>query len=299
MKKPILFTALALFLLAISSCGRLTDGVVKTIDMPPHVSKLAPSLFLDTRDSSIVVTVSATQGIYDTASSSLVDDAVCRLLKDGVEQYRWTTQDFNGNYEEVLPAAFGPQEGLWTLEVSHPDFETVTAEQRFPEKAIAELQVDYGATQMFNEISDRLRITLKDRPDVNQHYLVWVDLHFRTPLTGQDTSVYYELWPQTEQPNVQTLFGNNKLNFLISENGVDQDLVLDLATGVNPVDFLGLHEYRVNIATLSDAQYRFYLSYQDYENASNNPFAEPVILYSNTSSQAGCFGTSTSIRKWR
>jgi hypothetical protein len=60
-----------------------------------------------------------------------------------------------------------------------------------------------------------------------------------------------------------------------------------------------LHEYRVKVSALSEEMYLFYKSYAAYENANGNPFAEPVVLYSNMSNNMGCFGVSTTKRFYK
>jgi hypothetical protein len=155
--------------------------------------------------------------------------------------------------------------------------------------------VEYGATTWFDETSDALTVDFSDIVGENQHYLISVDLHYRNTLSGQDTSEYYPLWLETSNQNAQPI---NEGGFLLSEEGVDRDLKIRFATGVNSFDYLFLVEYRITVKTLTDELYQFYKSYQALENAQGNPFAEPVILYSNMSNDVGCFGLSTTIRKW-
>jgi len=287
------FIALSIALLTFTSCDNLVNGVVRDIEMPPHESQLAGSLFLDSRDSSLSALVSSSAGVYDTTKSRAVKDAQCRILQDGTPLYTWTTQDFQGNYVELLQNRLGALSGTITFEASHPDFETVTATQVFPAAPQVELDLTYAGTQLYGDVSDEMEITLKDLPGVNQHYIISMDVHFRTALSGQDTSIYYDLYWETESPNTTQLWGKDNA-VLVSENGVDRDIVITVATGVNPITFGMLHEYRVKVQALSPEMYEFYRSYNSFTNAQNNPFAEPVILYSNMSNNMGCFGVSTS-----
>jgi predicted small secreted protein len=284
---------LLLSLTILTSCDNLVNGVVRDIELPPHESQLAGSLFLDSRDSSLSALVSTSAGVYDTTKSRAVKDAQCRILQDGTPIYTWTTQDFQGNYVELLPDRLGALSGTITFEASHPDFETVSATQVFPAKPDAEISINYAGTQLYGDVSDELVLTLKDIPGVNQHYIISMDVHFRTALSGQDTSQYYDLYWETESPNTTQLWGKDNA-VLVSENGVDRDIKIIAATGVNPISFGMLHEYRVKVTALSQELYEFYRSYNAFSNAQNNPFAEPVVLYSNMSNNMGCFGVSTS-----
>jgi len=278
----------------LTSC---VEGVVRDIDLPPHESQLAASLFLDSRDSAISAIVSSSKGIYDTGQSKSVKDAEC-VLNVGSTTYNWSTMDQYERYTELLPDRFGAPTDTLLFTVNHPDFTSVSATQVFPSAPQVSVELNYGATQLYGEISDELIITLKDIPGVNQHYIVSIDVHFRTALSGQDTSEYYNLYWETEYPNSTPLWGQGSA-LLLSEDGLDRNIKFSAATGINPIDFAMLHEYRVKVSALSEEMYLFYKSYAAYENANGNPFAEPVVLYSNMSNNMGCFGVSTTKRFYK
>ena len=281
----------------LTSCDNLVNGVVRDIDLPPHESQLAASLFLDSRDSAISAIVSSSKGIYDTGQSKSVKDAEC-VLNVGSTTYNWSTMDQYERYTELLPDRFGAPTDTLLFTVNHPDFTSVSATQVFPSAPQVSVELNYGATQPDGEISDELIITLKDIPGVNQHYIVSIDVHFRTALSGQDTSEYYNLYWETEYPNSTPLWGQGSA-LLLSEDGLDRNIKFSAATGINPIDFAMLHEYRVKVSALSEEMYLFYKSYAAYENANGNPFAEPVVLYSNMSNNMGCFGVSTTRRFYK
>ena len=284
--------------LLLSSCDNLVNGVVRDIDLPPHESQLAASLFLDSRDSNISAIVSSSKGIYDTGQSKSVFNAEC-VLNVGATTYNWSTMDQYERYTELLPDRFGAPTDSLVFTVNHPDFTSVSATQVFPSAPQVSLELNYGATQLYGDISDELVITLKDIPGVNQHYIVSIDVHLQNgTFTGQDTSEYYNLYWETEYPNSTRLWGKESA-LLLSEDGLDRDIKFSAATGVNPINFAMLHEYRVKVSALSEEMYTFYKSYTAYENANGNPFAEPVVLYSNMSNNMGCFGVSTTKRFYK
>ena len=221
--------------LLLSSCDNLVNGVVRDIDLPPHESQLAASLFLDSRDSNISAIVSSSKGIYDTGQSKSVFNAQC-VLNVGTTNYNWSTMDQYERYTELLPDRFGAPTDSLVFTVNHPDFTSVSATQVFPSAPQVSLELNYGATQLYGEISDELVITLKDIPGVNQHYIVSIDVHFRTALSGQDTSEYYNLYWETEYPNSTPLWGQESA-LLLSEDGLDRNIKFSAATGINPIDF--------------------------------------------------------------
>ena len=278
----------------LTSCDNLVNGVVRDIDLPPHESQLAASLFLDSRDSNISAIVCSSKGIYDTGQSKSVFNAEC-VLKVGTTTYNWSTVDQYTRYTELLPDRFGAPTDSLIFTVNHPDFSSVSGTQVFPSAPQVSLELNYGATQLYGEISDELIITLKDIPGVNQHYIVSIDVHYRTALPGLDTSKYETVDWETEFPNSIPLRGKGS-PLLLSEDGLDRDIKFSVATGINPIDYVMLHEYRVKVSALSEEMYLFYKSYTAYENANSNPFAEPVVLYSNMSNNMGSFGVSTTKR---
>ena len=292
-----IFLLLFSAVLFLSSCDNLVNGVVRDIDLPPHESQLAASLFLDSRDSNISAIVSSSKGIYDTGQSKSVYNAEC-ILNVGATTYNWSTMDQYERYTELLPDRFGAPTDSVVFTVNHADFTSVSATQVFPSAPQVSLELNYGATQLYGEISDELIITLEDIPGVNQHYIVSIDVHFRTALSGQDTSEYYNLYWETDSPKRPPLWGQESA-LLLSEDGLDRNIKFSAATGINPIDFAMLHEYRVKVSALSEEMYLFYKSYTAYENANGNPFAEPVVLYSNMSNNMGCFGVSTTKRFYK
>lgn len=291
MTKYITLLSGALFL---ASCSNLTNGVVKEIELPPHDPQIAASLFIDSRDSSFSATISESRGLFDTTKTGILQGATVNLYQDGNLWHTWDEMDPFLNYTKELGQLVGTPTGVLTFEVEHPDYETVHATQRFPSPTDFDLDISYGTTTAYGSPSDELTIVFKDNPGENQHYLVEMAIHARTTLTGEDTSVYYQLYPEFTNPNASYV-GEA---IAISEEGIDRDVTFRLATGFNSIDALFLYEYRVTVRTLSDDLYTFYNSYQALQMSQGNPFAEPVILFSNMSNSMGSFGVSTTTRKW-
>ena len=117
--------------LLLTSCNDLVNGVVRDIDLPPHESQLAASLFLDSRDSNISAIVSSSKGIYDTGQSKSVKDAEC-VLNVGSTTYNWSTVDQYERYTELLADRFGAPTDSLVFTVNNPDYTSVSATQVFP-----------------------------------------------------------------------------------------------------------------------------------------------------------------------
>lgn len=294
--KRILYIAATLPLLL--SCTRFFDGVVHDIDIPPHEGILAASMFLDSRDSALVAYVSNTAGIYDSVQSHAVLEAECKISLDGSPLHYWSTQDSNLFYTEPLSDRFGAPTGTLTFEVSHPDYTAVSGSDSFPAPPDMEVELQHEAAIVYSTPADELTLTLKDLPGVNQHYLIQISLRL-TDLTDPtvDTSYFWPIHPYTEFPDAEVLWRDTPNALLVSENNVDRDLVIPVATDINLPD--DPYEYKIHVRALSDELYTFYKSYLAYLDADNNPFAQPVVLYSNMSNNVGFFGLSTSKVYWK
>jgi len=280
------------------SCSKLSEGVVKEIDLPPHNPQIAASLFVDSKDSGFAAIISETRGLYDTTNTGLLDSATLKLFKDGTLLYSWNSMSPSGTYDYDFGQQIGTIDGDLVFEISHPNHETVSATQRFPEATDFEIELNYGAALYKGQASDEIIVTLLDNPGINQHYLINMSVHYRTSLAGQDTSKYYTLSPETANSSVNFI-GPQRSLASVSEEGIDRDIKISFATGINSIDQAFLLEYRVSISTLSDDLYAFYKSYQALNQGQGNPFAEPVILFSNMSNSIGSFGLSTTTRKWK
>lgn len=292
--KKIIF--IAFIAISASSCGKLTEGVVRNIDLPPHTPTLVGTLFADNSDSSLYAVISQTRGLLDSNASELLPDAIINLYKDNVLQHSWNTQDAQtGYYPLHLGDTLGSNEGAYTFEVLHPDFDAITAADQFPPRAIiTEAILNKGAGQIFSLEADEIIVKLKDIAGIDQHYLFSCMVRFVDFAVAQDTSWKRVGLYSDDQRATQLGAGGDAI--LLSENGIDTDLQISLATSA----FLGSstqeeYEYRLRIKTLSDEGLNYYRSISSYQTAQNNPFSEPVVIYSNVEGGYGVFALSRTV----
>jgi hypothetical protein len=287
--KKILF--IALLAASISSCDNLTEGVVRDIELPEHTPVLVGTLFADNLDSTLYAVISQTRGLLDTNASELLEDATINMYKDNVLLHTWNTQDpQSGYYELPLSDTLGADAGTYTFEVLHTNFDPITATDQFPLRPrISGVELNKGVTQVFQSPADEILITLEDIAWVNQHYVLVASIRFTDFNAIGDTS-WYPIDLYTDDQRTTQLTGEG---LLISENGIDADLALNLAA---PIFLAGeQYEYRLTVKSLSEAAHNYYRSISTYQNAQNNPFAEPVVIYSNVDGGYGVFGLSRSL----
>ena len=126
-----LLVAIVLF-----SCDRWEEGIARDIVLPPHNPQIAASLFIDSMDSTLSATISKTGGLFDTTKTGVIKDAEVKLYQDGTLLHQLNDFSIYKTYDKFLGNQIGIVNGELILEVAHPDFETVSAAQSFPEKAV-------------------------------------------------------------------------------------------------------------------------------------------------------------------
>ena len=290
-----------LFLLSISlayiSCEKVIpfDGDVNT-----------PKLVINSvfeSDSTFKVHVSSSRSVIDTASFKNIDDAIV-TIKDGNENIIETLNHVeNGFYKGQT---FPQENQTYILEINHTNYANITASDSLP-SPITINSVD--TSTMVDPINgNRLQISMNfDDPENTQNYYLieTYSVNEYLVIKNSDTTEY-EL-DTTKQFMVLTdeVFQNggspwreqglfNDLLF----NGQNKTLELEIPNdswsgSEDGYDWsyktLTLRLYLHNI-TLSYYYYR--TSLELFQNASGNPFAQPVQVYSNIENGFGVFAGS-------
>ncbi|MAE14184.1 MAG: hypothetical protein CL821_01145 [Crocinitomicaceae bacterium] len=290
-----------LFLLSISlayiSCEKVIpfDGDVNTPKL------VINSIFQS--DSSFKVHVSSSRSVIDTASFKNIDDAIV-TIKDRNENIIETLNHVeNGFYKGQT---FPQENQTYILEVNHPNYANITASDSLP-SPITINSVD--TSTIIDPINgNRLQISMNfDDPENTQNYYLieTYSVNEYLVIKNSDTTEY-EL-DTTKQFMVLTdeVFQNggspwreqglfNDLLF----NGQNKTLELEIPNdswsgSEDGYDWsyqtLTLRLYLHNI-TLSYYYYR--TSLELFQNASGNPFAQPVQVFSNVENGFGVFAGS-------
>ena len=290
-----------LFLLSISlayiSCEKVIpfDGDVNTPKL------VINSIFQS--DSSFKVHVSSSRSVIDTASFNNIDDAIV-TIKDRNENVIETLNHVeNGFYKGQT---FPQENQNYILEVNHPNYANITASDSLPSPIIIN-SVD--TSTIIDPINgNRLQISMNfDDPENTQNYYLieTYSVNEYLVIKNSDTTEY-EL-DTTKQFMVLTdeVFQNggspwreqglfNDLLF----NGQNKTLELEIPNdswsgSEDGYDWsyqtLTLRLYLHNI-TLSYYYYR--TSLELFQNASGNPFAQPVQVFSNVENGFGVFAGS-------
>ena len=254
-------------------------------------------------DSSFKVHVSSSRSVIDTASFKNIDDAIV-TIKDRNENIIETLNHVeNGFYKGQT---FPQENQTYILEVNHPNYANITASDSLP-SPITINSVD--TSTIIDPINgNRLQISMNfDDPENTQNYYLieTYSVNEYLVIKNSDTTEY-EL-DTTKQFMVLTdeVFQNggspwreqglfNDLLF----NGQNKTLELEIPNdswsgSEDGYDWsyqtLTLRLYLHNI-TLSYYYYR--TSLELFQNASGNPFAQPVQVFSNVENGFGVFAGS-------
>ena len=254
-------------------------------------------------DSTFKVHVSSSRSVIDTASFKNIDDAIV-TIKDRNENVIETLNHVeNGFYKGQT---FPQENQTYILEVNHPNYANITASDSLP-SPITINSVD--TSTIIDPINgNRLQISMNfDDPENTQNYYLieTYSVNEYLVIKNSDTTEY-EL-DTTKQFMVLTdeVFQNggspwreqglfNDLLF----NGQNKTLELEIPNdswsgSEDGYDWsyqtLTLRLYLHNI-TLSYYYYR--TSLELFQNASGNPFAQPVQVFSNVENGFGVFAGS-------
>ena len=254
-------------------------------------------------DSTFKVHVSSSRSVIDTSSFENIDDAVV-TIKDG-----------NGNVIEVLNHVVNgfykgqvlPEENTtYILKVNHPNYADITASDSLPSPIIIN-SVD--TSTILDPINgNRLRISMNfDDPGNNQNYYLLETYSVNEYLIVENLdTIEYEL-DTTKQFMVLTdeVFQNGGSPW--RDQGLFNDLLFNgqnktLEIEIPNENWSGSEDgydwsyktltLRLYLHNITISYYYYRTSLELFQNASGNPFAQPVQVYSNIENGFGVFAGS-------
>lgn len=286
---------LALAMMALTSCDNWINGVVRDIELPPHEAELAPFTLIDANDTLLSVLLSKTTGVLDSVNPTLIRDAQIDLFHNGNLLYQLTAQDYNPSFERYrrqLNGAFGNAPGEYTLRITYPGYNTVTATQVMP----APVQVDsvevieQGYIDPQDGTMDEIRFQITDDGATANYYMVKARVSSTDTTWWGDPGYSYNLDLRTNEPSAESLYyGSILLLTDVAFNG--RTVGISLGAYLNSWG-IGNETRSLEVYSITRDYYTYLRSLNTYEQSSGNPFAEPSFLFDNTSSSFGFFGLS-------
>ena len=274
-------TLLYLLLLALlSSC----ESMISEVDVPEQKPKLVIGCYLQPDDSMIVVRVTRSFPLYSSNAQfypPAVDYATVKISSSqgtvtlpydpGTEEYKISTSSY--------PVAPGV---TYSLEVSAPGFETVTAQTTVPGLANAQVQItgsDSLWSSLYMEYRMRYRFEVTDLKGTPSYYRVYM-----TAYSG-DTLVGFMMTPELTKGK----------EFFCDEDGDEQKFTLEFQLPSN-LTHDSTFSASFYLVTADEAYYNYNKSLVTAYNQNGNPFSEPALVYGNITNGLGVFGSCQKFR---
>lgn len=294
---PTLFLLLSLALLLWSSCDEDSFSQIVDIDIPEHESRPVLKMDLKAGENNPQTLLSLSQGILDDEEFEVPEDATVTLFQDGAALAQLEYSDDIFKYEaflgEDIPATAGV---TYRLEAAVPGFEPVFAEQVMPAvpnvpKVTSEQE---GAITPDGDRVDEIVITLiDDEPGITNYYGIigYAYEVFVDPTTGDTLqSSRFNAFLDTNDP---LLSYSSYYNLVFTDESFDG---ADFQARCFTYSFLPEGaQYQVQVFQLTRDAYLYARSLEQYYNAVDNPFAEPVTVHSNVESGYGVFTLANAV----
>lgn len=265
---------------------------VVEIDIPEHEPRLATNLIANSQDSSFRVLVSNSLGILENRDTVALKDARVELFRNG--ELLETGEYLPGTYHYILDRSepLGPSPATYRLSIAAPGFPSISSEQKMPEPIdilSAGIELD-GALDSEGARVDKVTLEFQDAPQSEDFYaLALVGL---TRINEFEDSLYtagnFPL--KSTDPSFVTTFESSDFYLMFSDAAFDgQKARINVFTYQYLKEFSGT----LRLFHLTRDTYLYYRSLKLYEEARDNPFAEPVIVHTNVENGYGIFGLSS------
>ncbi len=297
MKKIKFIISTVLLIIIISSCEKFFS-TTREVELPEHQKKLA--VFSNLYGNTCDIFISHSKAIDDSNDYKIVKANVT-ILKNNEEFFSFIYPDDlkDGNYNNislVMPQNINEGE-KYTLEVTSDELGTATAEQIVPQKpVISNFQYTENATSEFGDTRDKLDFDIVDPSGYRNYYFFTVEA---TPHIKD--SIGLSFYISTDDPVAQKVVLRNKSGILISDKTFDgKKRKLSLKIEPDRRYWSSGQEIKlydtiiVGIKGISKDYYNFLISKIQYNQSNDNPFAEPVNIYSNIENGYGLFSVENS-----
>jgi hypothetical protein len=267
-------------LLLLSSCSEDFFEEVIDIKIPDHTPRLSIAAYLLAGDSIINVYVSHSLGFLDTTKRTTIKNAVVQVFKNGATLaiVPYSSKQF---YKLKLPKSKVIDQAFYELKISAPGYPPITSQQKLPAPVpiLGARFEKNGAIDSNGEKFDLIVIEFQDNAIVKNYYAI---------------SGTLEISPGDKIP-----VSFNSLDPL-SENAGEEVLVKDDSFNGKKFSWrLGSHlqfpgaKLILQLESITKDKYLFLKSIHLYEEAEDNPFAEPVLIHSNIEGGFGIFSAES------
>lgn len=282
--------------IVITSCEKEID-----IDIPEKDRKIVINSLFNSNEE-ISVNISKSLNILDVKEFKFLDNATVRLFENGNFIENLLLQS-KGNYESTT---FIPSTGnSYKLEVNVPDMQSATATTIIPELLINNLTIDTNMTlyedEFYSSEALECNIGFTDLSENKEYYWFYItgdrydyvwDYNYET---GYDTITKGNIYFNSDDPIIESWVSEG-LGFVFSDrlfNGSDIDFTIYLNKYMYYELDTNILEF--NIACISKDFYLYAATHNSHLNAQDNPFTEPVQVYTNVENGYGIFAGYSSL----
>ncbi len=280
----------------------LLNGCEKEIDIniPEKDKKIVLNGLINT-DSLFSVNVSKSLNILDVEDVKYLDNATVSIYENGnfIEELNYIS---GGNYKSSF---FVSSEGkTYKVKVDVPEMQSASAETFIPEASISDLTIDTITTiyeeEFYSYKGLKCNIGFNDLSNEENYYWFCITgkrAHYEWDSVNHEEIITYEqgnIYFNSNDPVIESwvsggygfifsdkLFNGSNIDFNIY---LEKYMLYDLDTNV-------LH---FNVNSISEDFYLYAATYNSHMEAQNDPFTEPVQVYSNIENGYGIFaGYST------
>lgn len=297
MKKIILYSFFTFIQFFLLSC----ESLIKEIDpsfLPETDSKLVVACFISPQDTILAAKVTETKLLIGTTGDIREDITNATVnLSDGSKSIRLIYNPKLGYYRALpseLPILVGK---TYTITVNTPDGRQVNASTTVPSNVtIKEVKIDSATVNDFQQGNTVTNTEF----DVK---VIWQDkvgeTNYYRAISAYDVS--YEISEtRTNKKLSDTLISSLVDLRTIDDKDTDGQLLSLSRTFVPSMNIAGVQNNRVvrgkSLNKIKVGLFQADIHYYNYHTSlrrqreNNNPFAEPVLLYTNINGGFGCFG---------
>lgn len=284
-----------------TGCEKLLEGVVHEIEFPEHEPALAVTMICDEGAEEVKLMVSRTAGVLEEDGSPVLEEVWIEMTLDGAPWVSLDASNFDGTIHRI-PMSSPIDISGQTVEVAveAEGLERVTAHDIMPpppalnvtfEEAVEFIQDEWGGGM---SVLHGIEVDIAGRDGVADWFILTLESRAADPSWG-DTTWYAEYINGPPDPRMQEL--NNGTN-LVSDEGLGDGDINGLTFYIEhyaSIEWEDIdRQYRVKVSAISESFSRNLLSMNAYQMSEDNPFAEPVTVYSNVSSGFGILGMRNS-----
>lgn len=281
-----LYIFLAFITVFSMSCDPENFSQVVTIEIPPHESALAVRAVFQESDTTLQLLVANSLGILDKNDFEIPKEAIVHLYEDEQLLQTFNYNPVNSKFSASINEGFGKAGSSYRLEISSSKYPSIKAEQVLPTAVplTSSILKPDGTISSDGDRVDAIEIEFQDPADRENYYAIaaFRDTRF---FDGTDTVSYTsKVYLDSNDPLVSYGEENSLIMPDKAFNGKKYKLL------IYSYDELDQGDLRLRFMTLTKDSYLFHRSMDDYYNAVDNPFAEPVNVHSNIENGHGIFG---------